>query len=59
MLTVEGRLRNAEAARGVVVARSLVGDLTVQAQVEDDVCLQLAHLRTHPSVVDRLAEGGK
>lgn len=57
MPTVEAWLRNAEAARSVVLTRQLGHADTVQALVEENVKLQLMHLRTHPSVAARLAEG--
>jgi carbonic anhydrase len=59
MPAVRSWLRNAEAARGVVAATrpGLDGSEAVQALVEQNVILQLAHLRTHPSVAARLAEG--
>lgn len=57
MPTVEAWLRNAEAARSVVLTRQLARDDTVQALVEENIKLQLMHLRTHPSVAAGLAEG--
>lgn len=57
MPTVEAWLRNAEAARSVVMTRQTEHTDTVQALVEENVKLQLMHLRTHPSVAARLAEG--
>ncbi|MBV8095048.1 MAG: carbonic anhydrase [Acetobacteraceae bacterium] len=59
MPTVASWLRNAEAARGVVeVTRpDLEGAAKVQALVEQNVRLQMQHLRTHPAVAARLAEG--
>ena len=56
MPTVQTWLRNAEAARSVVVARNTEDDHMVQAMVEENVRLQLTHLRTHPAVAARLAE---
>ncbi|RKP55840.1 carbonic anhydrase [Pararobbsia silviterrae] len=56
MPTVQTWLRNAEAARGVVLARHTEEDGLVQAMVEENVRLQLVHLRTHPAVAARLAE---
>ena len=59
MPTVRSWLRNAEAARGEVAARQpqLSGEAEVAALVEENVRLQLAHLRTHPAVAARLADG--
>jgi len=57
MPTVEAWLRNAEAARSVVLTRQLEREDTVQALVEENIKLQLMHLRTHPSVAASLAEG--
>jgi len=68
MPTVQTWLRNAEAARSVVMARHEShegheghghhqhdGDV-VQALVEENIRLQHTHLRTHPAVAARLAE---
>ena len=59
MPTVTSWLRNAEAARSVVeVTRpGLEGAAKVQALVEQNVRTQMQHLRTHPAVAARLAEG--
>jgi carbonic anhydrase len=61
MPTVQTWLRNAEAARGVVLARhadqDTPQDALVQSLVEENVRLQLVHLRTHPAVAARIAEG--
>jgi carbonic anhydrase len=59
MPTVTSWLRNAEAARTVIeVTRpDLDPAEKVQALVEQNVRLQLAHLRTHPAVAARLAAG--
>ncbi len=57
MPTVHAWLRNAEAARSVVETLGLDGDKIVQALVEENVRLQLTHLRTHPAVAARLAQG--
>ncbi|WP_206997522.1 carbonic anhydrase [Trinickia mobilis] len=57
MPTVHAWLRNAEAARSVVLTRKIEHDHVVQAMVEENVRLQLTHLRTHPAVAARLAEG--
>ncbi|WP_395069853.1 carbonic anhydrase [Paraburkholderia silvatlantica] len=57
MPTVQAWLRNAEAARSVVRIRGLEDDQIVQALVEENVRLQLTHLRTHPAVAARVAQG--
>jgi carbonic anhydrase len=59
MPTVSAWLRNAEAAKSVVAATKpeLAGAALVQALVEQNVRLQMAHLRTHPAVAAGLAEG--
>ncbi|WP_321910835.1 MULTISPECIES: carbonic anhydrase [unclassified Paraburkholderia] len=57
MPTVQAWLRNAEAARSVVKTRGLDDDHIVQALVEENVRLQLTHLRTHPAVAARVAQG--
>jgi carbonic anhydrase len=57
MPTVEAWLRNAEAARSVVFTRQMEPADTVQALVEENIKLQLMHLRTHPSVAAGIAEG--
>lgn len=57
MPTVQAWLRNAEAARSVVQTRGLNEDQIVQALVEENVRLQLTHLRTHPAVAARVAQG--
>jgi carbonic anhydrase len=56
--TVKAWLRNAEAARSVVAARNNTADEehVLNALIEENVLLQLMHLRTHPSVAGRLAE---
>lgn len=56
MPTVQAWLRNAEAARSVVKTRGLDEDQIVQALVEENVRLQLTHLRTHPAVAARVAQ---
>ncbi|SEK07710.1 carbonic anhydrase [Paraburkholderia diazotrophica] len=56
MPTVNAWLRNAETARSVVQARNVGRDQLVQALVEENIRLQLMHLRTHPSVAGRLAQ---
>lgn len=59
MPTVSSWLRNAEAARSVVeVMRPGLEDAAkVQALVEQNVRTQMQHLRTHPAVAARVAEG--
>jgi carbonic anhydrase len=59
MPTVTSWLRNAEAARSVIAATKpdLQGEPLIQALVEQNVRLQLAHLRTHPSVAAGVADG--
>ena len=59
MPTVRSWLRNAEAARSVVevLHPELGGEALTQALVEQNVRTQLGHLRTHPSVAARLAQG--
>jgi carbonic anhydrase len=59
MPTVASWLRNAEAARSVVAVTKpdLTGDALVEALVEQNVKLQLGHLRTHPAVAAGLADG--
>ena len=59
MPTVASWLRNAEAARSVVDALQpdLEGPEKVQALVEQNIRLQLQHVRTHPAVAARVAEG--
>jgi carbonic anhydrase len=59
MPTVRSWLRNADAARSVVevLQPDLQGDDLVQALVEQNVRTQLGHLRTHPSVAARMAQG--
>ncbi len=59
MPTVRSWLQNAAAAR--TVARTLAarteGADPMRLLIEQNVLLQLAHLRTHPSVAARMAEG--
>jgi carbonic anhydrase len=59
MPTVASWLRHAEAAQSIVRVRypDLAEATLVQALVEQNVLTQLDHLRTHPSVAARLAEG--
>jgi carbonic anhydrase len=56
--TVKAWLRNGEAARSVVDARGPSGDegRRLTTLIEENVLLQLTHLRTHPSVAGRLAD---
>ena len=56
--TLKAWLRNAEAARRVVDARGQAADEehVLNALIEENVRLQLIHLRTHPTVAGRLAE---
>jgi carbonic anhydrase len=57
--TLKAWLRNAEAARSVVDARGHAADeqYALNALIEENVLLQMIHLRTHPSVAGRLADG--
>jgi carbonic anhydrase len=59
MPTVKSWLRNADAALGVVRAKypKTSGDHLTQALIEQNVLLQLQHLRTHPGVAAGLAAG--
>lgn len=59
MPTVSSWLRNAEAARAVMVALhpDAHGAHAVSVLAEQNVLLQLDHLRTHPAVAARVAEG--
>ena len=59
MPTVSGWLRNAEAARAVTAALhpDARGAVAVDALARQNVLLQLDHLRTHPAVAARVAEG--
>jgi carbonic anhydrase len=59
MPTVKSWLRNADAALGVVRAKypNSSGDHMTRALVEENVLLQLQHLRTHPAVAAGLASG--
>lgn len=56
MPTVAAWLRNAAAAQSVVFARKLEGAEALKALIEENVRLQLAHLRTHPAVAAGLAQ---
>ena len=59
MPTVKSWLRNADAALGVVRAKypNSSGDHMTHALIEENVLLQLQHLRTHPAVAAGLASG--
>jgi carbonic anhydrase len=59
MPTVKAWLRNAEAALGVVRATDpeASGDHLLRVLTEENVLLQLQHLRTHPGVAAGLATG--
>ncbi|ARW46919.1 MULTISPECIES: carbonic anhydrase [Acetobacter] len=60
MPTVRKWLRNAEAARAATLHTFTgedVGPATVRSVAEQNVLLQLAHLRTHPAVAAGLAKG--
>ncbi len=59
MPTVGSWLRNAQAARSVVevLQPDLEGPEKVQALVEQNIRLQMQHLRTHPAVAARAASG--
>ncbi|MBO1326965.1 carbonic anhydrase [Acetobacter suratthaniensis] len=60
MPTVKSWLRNAEAARAATLntfRSEDVGPATVRCIAEQNVLLQLAHLRTHPAVAAGLAGG--
>lgn len=57
MPTVQSWLRNAEAAKAVTgaLSGSDAGPATVRSLCEQNVLLQISHLRTHPSVAAALA----
>ncbi|URL59729.1 carbonic anhydrase [Luteibacter flocculans] len=55
--TVEAWLRNAQAARSAVFARKVDGPDMLGTVIEENVRLQLAHLRTHPAVAAARANG--
>jgi len=57
MPTVRSWLRNAEAALAVTQALAPPAHARLETMIEQNVLLQLAHLRTHPSVAARIAEG--
>ncbi|MEZ2417849.1 carbonic anhydrase [Luteibacter sp. RCC_6_2] len=53
--TVEAWLRNAQAAKSAVFARKLEGADAMLALIEENVRLQLTHVRTHPAVAAAMA----
>ncbi len=57
--TVKSWLRHGDAALSVVRHRGTAPDepATLNQLIEENVVLQLQHLRTHPSVAGRLAQG--
>jgi carbonic anhydrase len=57
--TVKSWLRNGDAALSIVRKRRTArdGHSELEELIEENVLLQLQHLRTHPSVAGRLAEG--
>jgi carbonic anhydrase len=57
--TVKSWLRHADAALSVVRGRATPADeqAALNALIEENVLLQLNHLRTHPAVAGRLAQG--
>jgi carbonic anhydrase len=59
MPTVKSWLRNAEAALSVTKALEpdRQGDTLLETLIQQNVLLQLNHLRTHPSIAGRLALG--
>ncbi|MBV8865010.1 MAG: carbonic anhydrase [Acidobacteriaceae bacterium] len=59
MPTVNAWLQNAEAALSVVEARNAFANESQKLEelIEENVLLQLNHLRTHPSVAGRMAQG--
>ena len=56
---VKSWLRNADAALSLVRSRRTAMDehAALEELIEESVILQLHHLRTHPSVAERLAQG--
>jgi carbonic anhydrase len=56
--TVKHWLRNAEAALSTVQARATATDQTalLEQLIEENVLLQMNHLRTHPAIAGRLAQ---
>jgi carbonic anhydrase len=59
MPTVNAWLQNAEAALSIVEARHTFANESEKLEelIEENVLLQLNHLRTHPSVAGRMAQG--
>ncbi|HZQ55206.1 MAG TPA: carbonic anhydrase [Bryobacteraceae bacterium] len=59
MPTVKSWLRSAEAALSVVQARKTARDESeaLHELIEENVLLQMRHLRTHPSIAGKLAQG--
>ncbi len=59
MPTVNAWLQNAEAALSIVEARNTFANESEKLEelIEENVLLQLNHLRTHPSVAGRMAQG--
>jgi carbonic anhydrase len=59
MPTVKSWLRNAETALSVVQARNTFDseEAALEQLIEENVLLQVNHLRTHPSVAGRAAQG--
>jgi carbonic anhydrase len=59
MPIVKSWLKNGEAALSIVQARhqNEAGPIDLDKLIEENVLLQLSHLRTHPSVAGRLAQG--
>jgi len=55
--TVKSWLRNAEAALSVTRSRNPQAEDLLDPLIEENVLLQMVHLRTHPSVAGRVAEG--
>jgi carbonic anhydrase len=56
---LRGWLRQFEAARGIVSGRSADVDpgVMVQAAIQENVLAQMANLKTHPTVADRMQAG--
>jgi carbonic anhydrase len=59
MPTVKSWLRNGEAALSIVQAKANATDEhhALEQLIEENVLLQMNHLRTHPSVAGRTAQG--
>jgi carbonic anhydrase len=56
MPNVHAWLRNAEAVRSIVRTKSMTVRGPIPNMAEENVRLQIAHLRTHPAVAARLAQ---